>query len=134
MDPEQEALLGDSVGLALLVVLDSLTPAERVAFVLHDVFAVPFDEIAPIVGRTPTATGSSRAVPAAGCRARPCPTSTWMVSGRSSTHSWRRRATVTSNASSPSSTRMSWYVPKAGRRGRMWSPGSVARRRSPSRR
>ena len=55
MDPEQEALLGDSVGLAMLVVLDSLTPAERVAFVLHDVFAVPFDAIAPIVGRTPTA-------------------------------------------------------------------------------
>ena len=55
IDPEQEALLGDSVGLALLVVLDSLTPAERVAFVLHDVFGVPFDEIAPIVGRTPTA-------------------------------------------------------------------------------
>ena len=55
IDPEQEALLGDSVGLALLVVLDALTPAERVAFVLHDVFAVPFDEIAPIVGRTPTA-------------------------------------------------------------------------------
>jgi RNA polymerase sigma-70 factor (ECF subfamily) len=55
IDPEQEALLGDSVGLALLVVLDSLTPAERVAFVLHDVFAVPFDEIAPIVSRTPTA-------------------------------------------------------------------------------
>jgi RNA polymerase sigma factor (sigma-70 family) len=54
-DPEQEALLGDSVGLALLVVLDSLTPAERVAFVLHDVFAVAFDEIAPIVGRTPVA-------------------------------------------------------------------------------
>lgn len=55
LDPEQEALLGDSVGLALLVVLDSLSPPERVAFVLHDVFAVPFDEIAPIVGRTPTA-------------------------------------------------------------------------------
>ena len=55
LDPEGEALLGDSVGLALLVVLDSLTPAERVAFVLHDVFAVPFDEIAPIVGRTPAA-------------------------------------------------------------------------------
>jgi RNA polymerase sigma factor (sigma-70 family) len=54
-DPEQEALLGDSVGLAMLVVLDSLTPAERVAFVLHDVFAVPFDDIAPIVGRTPAA-------------------------------------------------------------------------------
>src|SRR5215467_4583664 len=55
IDPEQEALLGDSVGLALVVVLDSLTPAERVAFVLHDIFAIPFEEIAPIVGRTPTA-------------------------------------------------------------------------------
>jgi RNA polymerase sigma factor (sigma-70 family) len=56
MDPEQEALLGDSVGLAMFVVLDTLTPAERVAFVLHDVFGVPFDEIAPIVGRTPAAS------------------------------------------------------------------------------
>ena len=55
MDPEQEALLGDSVGLAMLVVLESLTPAERVAFVLHDVFAVPFDEIAPIVDRSAAA-------------------------------------------------------------------------------
>src|SRR5262249_18818235 len=54
-DPEQEALLADSVGLALLVVLDTLAPAERVAFVLHDTFAVPFDEIAPIVGRSPDA-------------------------------------------------------------------------------
>jgi RNA polymerase sigma factor (sigma-70 family) len=54
-DPEQEALLGDSVGLAMLVVLDTLAPAERVAFVLHDVFGVPFDRIAPIVGRTPAA-------------------------------------------------------------------------------
>lgn len=54
-DPEHEALLADSVGLALLVVLDRLTPAERIAFVLHDVFAVPFDEISPIVGRTPSA-------------------------------------------------------------------------------
>jgi len=54
--PEHEALLGESVGLALLVVLDTLTPAERVAFVLHDVFAVPFDEIAPIVGRSSAAS------------------------------------------------------------------------------
>jgi RNA polymerase sigma-70 factor (ECF subfamily) len=54
--PEQEALLADSVGLALLVVLDKLTPAERLAFVLHDMFAVPFEEIAPIVGRTAEAT------------------------------------------------------------------------------
>jgi RNA polymerase sigma factor (sigma-70 family) len=54
--PEDEALLADSVGLALLVVLESLPPAERLAFVLHDMFAVPFDEIAPIVGRSSTAT------------------------------------------------------------------------------
>jgi RNA polymerase sigma factor (sigma-70 family) len=53
--PEQEALLADSVGLALLVVLDTLTPAERVAFVLHDVFDVPFGEIAPMLDRTPAA-------------------------------------------------------------------------------
>jgi len=53
--PEQEALLADSVGLALLVVLDALTPAERVAFVLHDVFDVPFGEIAPMLDRTPDA-------------------------------------------------------------------------------
>ncbi|MBO2459781.1 sigma-70 family RNA polymerase sigma factor [Actinomadura violacea] len=51
-DPEHEALLADSVGLALLVVLESLTPAERLAFVLHDTFAVPFEDIAPIVGRS----------------------------------------------------------------------------------
>jgi len=55
-DPEHEALLADSVGLALLVVLETLTPAERLAFVLHDMFAVPFDEIAPIVERSPEAT------------------------------------------------------------------------------
>ena len=54
-DPEHEALLSDSVGLALLVVLETLSPAERLAFVLHDMFGVPFEEIAPIVGRTPTA-------------------------------------------------------------------------------
>jgi RNA polymerase sigma factor (sigma-70 family) len=53
--PEHEALLADSVGLALLVVLERLSPAERLAFVLHDMFAVPFDEIAPIVGRSPEA-------------------------------------------------------------------------------
>ncbi|RVU27542.1 sigma-70 family RNA polymerase sigma factor [Streptomyces antnestii] len=55
-DPEQQALQADSVGLALLIVLDSLAPAERLAFVLHDMFAVPFDDIAPIVERTPAAT------------------------------------------------------------------------------
>jgi RNA polymerase sigma-70 factor (ECF subfamily) len=55
-DPEQQALEADSVGIALLVVLDTLTPAERLAFVLHDLFAVPFEEIAPIVERSPAAT------------------------------------------------------------------------------
>ena len=55
-DPEHEALLADSVGLALLVVLETLAPAERLAFVLHDMFSVPFEEIAPIVGRSPMAT------------------------------------------------------------------------------
>lgn len=54
-DPAREAELADSVGLALLVVLEALVPAERVAFVLHDMFDLPFDEIAPIVGRSPTA-------------------------------------------------------------------------------
>jgi len=55
VDPEREAVMADSVGLALLVVLDTLAPAERLAFVLHDMFAVPFDEIAGIAGRTPSA-------------------------------------------------------------------------------
>jgi len=54
-DPEHEALMADSVGVALLVVLDRLTPAERLAFVLHDMFAVSFDEIAPMIGRSPAA-------------------------------------------------------------------------------
>src|SRR4051794_28049609 len=54
--PEHEAVLADSVGAALLVVLETLAPAERLAFVLHDLFGVPFDEVAGILGRTPTAT------------------------------------------------------------------------------
>jgi RNA polymerase sigma factor (sigma-70 family) len=54
-DPEQHALLADAVGLALLVVLDTLSPAERLAFVLHDIFAVPFDQIGPILDRSPAA-------------------------------------------------------------------------------
>jgi RNA polymerase sigma factor (sigma-70 family) len=55
LQPEEEALLAEGVGLALLVVLDTLTPAERLAFVLHDMFELPFEEIAPMVGRTPAA-------------------------------------------------------------------------------
>src|ERR671939_1506621 len=55
IDPEHEALLADSVGLALLVVLETLSPPERLAFVLHDIFAVPFEEIAPMIDRSPQA-------------------------------------------------------------------------------
>ena len=55
VDPEQQALLAEGIGLALLVVLDTLTPAERVAFVLHDMFAMPFDQVAAVVGRSPAA-------------------------------------------------------------------------------
>jgi RNA polymerase sigma factor (sigma-70 family) len=55
VDPEHQALLADSVGLALLVVLETLAPSERLAFVLHDMFAVPFDEIAPVIDRSPAA-------------------------------------------------------------------------------
>jgi len=55
LQPDEEAVLADSVGLALLVVLDTLSPAERLAFVLHDMFQLPFEEIAPMVGRSPTA-------------------------------------------------------------------------------
>jgi RNA polymerase sigma-70 factor (ECF subfamily) len=54
-DPEDEALLADSIGIAMLVVLETLTPAERLAFVLHDMFGMPFEEIAPVVGRSPAA-------------------------------------------------------------------------------
>jgi RNA polymerase sigma-70 factor (ECF subfamily) len=56
IDPEHQALLADGIGLAMLVVLETLSPAERIAFVLHDTFGVPFDEIAPIVGRSPAAS------------------------------------------------------------------------------
>src|SRR5580693_1787871 len=55
IDPEQEALLADSIGPALLVILHTLAPAERLAFVLHDIFAVPFDDVAAVVGRSPAA-------------------------------------------------------------------------------
>jgi len=87
-DPEHEALLADTVGSALLVVLDTLSPAERLAFVLHDMFAVPFDGIGPIVGRSPNAASSSPAVPATRCRERArLPKPILPVSERSSTRS-----------------------------------------------
>ena len=100
-DPEHEALLADSVGLALLVVLETLAPAERLAFVLHDMFAVPFDEIAPIVGRSPDRRAAARE-PRAPPRARAprrCPTPTSPASARSSTRSSPPRAAATSTRS-----------------------------------
>ena len=104
-DPEHETLLADAVGLALLVVLDTLTPAERLAFVLHDMFAVPFAEIAPIVDRTPDATRqlASRARRRVRGRAR-SPTPTSPVSTRSSPRSRPPHAPETSTRCSPYST------------------------------
>src|SRR3954447_3468521 len=84
-DPEQTALLADDVGIALQVVLEALTPAERVAFVLHDMFAVPFDEIAALVERSPEATRQLASRARRRVRgAAPPPDPTWLVSGRSS--------------------------------------------------
>ena len=133
-DPEHEALLADSVGLALLVVLETLTPPERLAFVLHDIFAVPFDEIAPIVDRSPEAARqlASRARRRVqgeqhGSRRRPRD-----ASARSSTRSSRPRARATSRRWSRCSTRTSCCAPTSvprADRGR-----SAGRRRSPARR
>jgi RNA polymerase sigma-70 factor (ECF subfamily) len=99
--PEDETLLGDSVGLALLVVLETLPPAERLAFVLHDMFAVPFEEIAPIVGRSATAARqlASRARRRVRVPPRP-PTPTAPVSERWSTPSSRPLAEAISRRSS----------------------------------
>jgi len=88
----RDAEMADSVGAALLVVLETMAPAERLAFVLHDMFAVPFEEIAPIVGRTPAAARqlASRARPA--CRARRRPMRISAGSERSSRRFSRRHA------------------------------------------
>ena len=99
-DPETAVLLANAVGPALMVVLDTLAPAERLAFVLHDIFAVPFDDIAPILERSPVATRqlasrARRRVQGATPPAR----STWAASGWSSTRSWPRCARVTSTRS-----------------------------------
>ena len=99
-DGAEEEALADSVGLALLVVLETLTPAERVAFVLHDMFDLPFDEVAPIVGRSSRRRGSSRAAPAAGSRERNRPhrIATATVSARLSAPFSPPRAVETSKA------------------------------------
>jgi RNA polymerase sigma factor (sigma-70 family) len=135
IDPEHEALLSDSVGLALLVVLETLTPAERLAFVLHDMFAVPFEEIAPIVGRSRPQQGSSRAAHVGGFRAKhPFPTPTSPPSEGSSTPSSLPRATVTSRRCSRCSTRTSCCESMAVPCVRAYRGRSGAQRRWPSRR
>ena len=135
VDPEHEALLADSVGLALLVVLETLDPAERLAFVLHDMFAMPFDEIAPLVDRSPAAARqlASRARRRVrGARPRPTPISS--ASARWSTPSSPRRARVTSTRSSRCSTRTSCFARTAALCARACRRRSAAQRRWPSRR
>ena len=135
-NPEDEALLADSVGLALQVVLETLAPAERLAFVLHDMFGLPFDEIAPMVGRSPAAarqlaSRARRRVRGAGVQA-------------SGSDVARQREIVdaffaaahrgTSTRSSLSSTQTSWRA-STGERPNGTLPGcSAARRPSPARR
>jgi RNA polymerase sigma factor (sigma-70 family) len=131
IDPEHEALLADSVGLALLVVLETLTPPERLAFVLHDMFAVPFDEIAPIVQRSPEATRQLASRAAGESAALRFPMPTCPASGRSSRRSSQRRGRATSTGSSPSSTRMSCSEQTAASPARRTTSG--APRPSPAR-
>jgi RNA polymerase sigma-70 factor, ECF subfamily len=132
-NPEHEALLADSVGLALLVVLETLSPPERLAFVLHDIFAMPFDEIAPIVERSPEATRqlASRARRRIQAENR-VPDADLDTQREVSTLSWRPRVRVTSSAWSQRSTRMSCSESTSARRADRRS--SEEQRRSPARR
>ena len=137
-DPEQQALLAEGVGMALLVVLDTLAPTERLAFVLHDMFAVPFEEIAAIVGRSPTAARQLASRARRRVQGAKVPTPICPASAQSWTRSSLPRATVTSPRSSRYSTQMScseptwapcWWAP------RRWSaaPRPWPSRRSTSR-
>ena len=132
-DPAEQAVLADSVGIALLVVLDTLPPAERLAFVLHDVFAVPFEQIGPILDRTPAAAKQLASRARHRLRAAPAhpgatsadgdlasaPASrvalTSPGSGPSSTRSSPRPARATSRGCSRSSTRTSCCAPTPAR-------------------
>ena len=107
-EPEQEALVADSVGLALMVVLETLGPAERLAFVLHDVFGVPFEEIAPVVDRSPAAARQLASRARRRVRsAAPEPDGGLRPSARSSTRSSPPGGTATSTGWWPSWTPMS---------------------------
>jgi len=112
-DPEHEALLADSVGLALLVVLERLAPAERVAVVLHDMFDLPFDEIAPTWDAPPPPQGTSRAAPGAVCGERPFPKPISPAGERLSRPSLPHRAEVSSTRLSRCSTLRSCCEPTA---------------------
>ena len=141
--PEHEALLADSVGLALLVVLDRLTPAERLAFVLHDMFAVPFEEIATIVGRSADGDAPARQPRARRVRGGAGAPEPDLVRQREVVDAfWRRYAAATSKACSPSSIRVSSFartcgpVRRAGRdprRGGLGEAGGRLRARRGSR-
>jgi RNA polymerase sigma factor (sigma-70 family) len=114
IDPEHEALLADSVGLALLVVLETLTPAERLAYVLHDMFSVPFEQIGAILERSPRRRANWPAAPAAASALRtPPPTMPrrpHTKKKKSLKPSWPPRAMETSTRSSPCSIPTSWSV------------------------
>jgi len=136
LQPDEEALLADSVGLALLVVLDTLTPAERLAFVLHDMFELPFEEIGPMVGRTPRRPGSSPAGLGVASRAPSCrrPTPTSLVNATWSTPSSWRHAGATSTPWWRCST-PTWCCDPTSAPGAPPPPGwSTARRPLPVRR
>jgi hypothetical protein len=128
-DPEKEALMADSVGLALLVVLETLAPAERLAFVLHDIFDMPFEEIAPIVERSPKLHGSLPAAPVAACR-EPLAfqTPAARASGRSLTPSSPHREAVNSRRFSECSTQTSYFESMPQPCLRANRPSSAARR------
>ena len=109
--PENQALLADSVGLALLVVLDRLEPAERLAFVLHDMFAMPFEEIAPIVGRSVTATRQLASRARRRVRGGSAARKSDLVQQREVVDAFLEAyAAAISKACSPSSIPISWFV------------------------
>lgn len=106
-DPAEEVQLADEVGIALLIVLDTLGPAERLAFVLHDMFDVPFDDIAAMLDKTPPPPASWPAAPAAGSGASPRPKPTCPAGAAPSTPTWRPPAAATSTRWWPCCTRTS---------------------------
>jgi RNA polymerase sigma factor (sigma-70 family) len=131
VDPEDEALIADSVGLALLIVLDSLAPAERLAFVLHDVFDLPFEQIARSSTAQSPPRDSSPAARAAVSVRQPRPTRTSPRNGNSSTRSSLPPATATSTRSSPSSTPTSCSASTPARQARAGRASYEGRKPSP---